>query len=256
MKRITVYLLLLALLLAGCHQDKEVAPIESESFALLETIDDEKRNPLPSEQTESSYQRVTEASKPEEFKDSTELPQTTQPSIYQSEVSTESETEETVSVNEQTEADIPPATEAPPKTEVQEPQHNEELPSQPVTEPTGSEPTASSQPVTEPEPEPTEEIESEDTQETEPTTETATPFEIGTWISFAQSYAQSIGLNLDSAAVDCWDNPITAGAHCIYLERDICSRLDRYNRDEDITDVWIWAVEIGNGCYDLYIGYA
>ena len=52
------------------------------------------------------------------------------------------------------------------------------------------------------------------------------------------------------------DNPITAGAHCIYLERDICSRLDRYNRDDDITDVWIWAVEIGNGCYDLYIGYA
>ncbi len=42
-------------------------------------------------------------------------------------------------------------------------------------------------------------------------------------------------------AVDCWDNPITAGAYSACLDRDIESRLDRYSRDEDITDVWIWA---------------
>ena len=57
-------------------------------------------------------------------------------------------------------------------------------------------------------------------------------------------------------AVDCWDNPIRAGAHCIYLERDIQSRLDRYAKDEDITDVWIWAETTDNDCYDIYIGYA
>ena len=41
------------------------------------------------------------------------------------------------------------------------------------------------------------------------------------WISFAKGYAQSVGLLLDSEAIYCWDNPIRAGAHCKYLERDI-----------------------------------
>ena len=57
-------------------------------------------------------------------------------------------------------------------------------------------------------------------------------------------------------ATACWDNPITAGPHSLYLERDIQSRLNRYARDEDITDVWIWAEERTDGSYDLYIGYA
>ena len=81
-------------------------------------------------------------------------------------------------------------------------------------------------------------------------------FDIQYWISFAKEYAISIGLSLDSAAIDCWDNPIGAGAHCIYLERDIKSRLNRYAKDDDITNVWIWAVSTGNDCYDIYIGYA
>ena len=61
---------------------------------------------------------------------------------------------------------------------------------------------------------------------------------------------------MESSAVDCWDNPISVGAHCSYLERDIQSRLNRYARDEDITDVWIWAEARSDGKYDLYIGYA
>ena len=87
-------------------------------------------------------------------------------------------------------------------------------------------------------------------------TKPAVQFDITYWINYAKDYAQSKELNLDSAAVDCWDNPIRAGAHCIYLERDIQSRLNRYARDEDITDVWIWAEAVGNDCYDIYIGYA
>ena len=67
---------------------------------------------------------------------------------------------------------------------------------------------------------------------------------------------ESVGLRLESSAVDCWDNPISAGAHCSYLKRDIQSRLNRYARDEDITDVWIWAEARSDGKYDLYIGYA
>ena len=81
-------------------------------------------------------------------------------------------------------------------------------------------------------------------------------FDIHYWITCAKEYAVSIGLILDSEAVDCWDNPIRAGVHCIYLERDIQSRLNRYAKDEDITDVWIWTETTDNDCYDIYLGYA
>ena len=95
-----------------------------------------------------------------------------------------------------------------------------------------------------------------DEQKKDEETKPAEQFDITYWINYAKDYAQSKELNLDSAAVDCWDNPIRAGAHCMYLERDIQSRLSRYARDEDITDVWIWAEAVGNDCYDIYIGYA
>ena len=88
------------------------------------------------------------------------------------------------------------------------------------------------------------------------TTTSSQVFDIDYWIDYAKSYAQSKGLVLDAAAVDCWDNPIRAGSHCIYLDRDIQSRLNRYANDEDITDVWIWVESVSNDCYDIYIGYA
>ncbi len=94
-------------------------------------------------------------------------------------------------------------------------------------------------------------------KEITPKSETPQPeFDIYYWITFAKEYAISVGLILDSAAVSCWDNPIGANSQCIYLERDIISRLNRYAKDEDITDVWIWAETTGNNCYDIYIGYA
>lgn len=92
-------------------------------------------------------------------------------------------------------------------------------------------------------------------QEPEPT-QTEPAFDVGHWVSYAKSYAQSVGLALDSGAVYCWDNPITAGSHCIYLERDITNRLNRYSNDGSITQVWVWAEDRGDGSYDLYIGYA
>ena len=97
----------------------------------------------------------------------------------------------------------------------------------------------------------------EPTQENIPEPETIpSEFDIHYWIAFAKEYAASVGLTLDGTAVDCWDNPIRTGAHCIYIERDIISRLNRYARDEDITDIWIWTESVGNDCYDIYIGYA
>ena len=81
-------------------------------------------------------------------------------------------------------------------------------------------------------------------------------FDIDCWISYAKSTAVSLGLTLDSSATDCWDNPITAKPTCIYLERDINSRMNRYAKDGEITAVWIWYECIGTSSYLIYIGYA
>ena len=95
-------------------------------------------------------------------------------------------------------------------------------------------------------------------QPTEPPKQESTEpaFDISYWISFAKSYAESVGLTLNSEAVYCWDNPIDADAGCVYLERDIQSRLNRYAADTDITDVWVWYEPVSAGSYLIYIGYA
>ena len=92
--------------------------------------------------------------------------------------------------------------------------------------------------------------------EPEPTPETEPVFDIEHWISYAKSTAVSLGLTLDSSATDCWDNPIIAKPTCIYLERDINSRLNRYAKDGEITAVWIWYECVGTSSYLIYIGYA
>ena len=111
------------------------------------------------------------------------------------------------------------------------------------------EPTPSPAPPAEPE-EPTESAPPAVSEPVEPA------FSIDYWISYAQEYARNAGLNLDSTAVDCWDNPITAGAHCTCLEWNIESRLNRYAKDETTLDVWVWAESRADGNYNLYIGYA
>ena len=95
-------------------------------------------------------------------------------------------------------------------------------------------------------------------QPTEPPKQESTEpaFDISYWISFAKSYAESVGLTLNSEAVYCWDNPIAAGSQCKYTERDIKGYLSRYAKDPDITDVWIWYEQTGTGSFEVYIGYA
>ena len=118
--------------------------------------------------------------------------------------------------------------------------------------------TESNQPV-DPPPEESEEEpdpEPETESESEPITEPEPAFDIEYWISYARDTAAGLGLEFDSSAVDCWDNPITANPDCIYLERDITARLSRYAGDEDITAVWIWYENIGTNRYLIYIGYA
>ena len=99
------------------------------------------------------------------------------------------------------------------------------------------------------------------TEETTPTEaeanepEPAAPFDIDYWISYAKTTAQQNGLSLDSTATDCWDNPINANPNCIYLERDISSRMGRYVRD-GFTCVWVWYECLGTDSYLIYVGYA
>ena len=161
----------------------------------------------------------------------------------------------TVSVSESTE--IPTESTAEPEPLETKPEVS--TPAKEETPPTVSSPTETTPPKA-PEPEPPSTAPTEtQPQEPEPPAEEepAEPaFDIQTWINYAKAYAKSVGLRLESSAVDCWDNPISAGAHCSYLERDIKSRLNRYACDGDITDVWIWAEARSEGKYDLYIGYA
>ena len=114
--------------------------------------------------------------------------------------------------------------------------------------------SSSPAPSTAPEPEPT--PTATPPAQSEPPAVSEPAFSIDQWIAYAQSCAKGAGLNLDPTATGCWDNPITAGAHCTYLERDIQSRLNRYAKDDTILDVWIWAEARADGSYDLYIGYA
>lgn len=52
-------------------------------------------------------------------------------------------------------------------------------------------------------------------------------FDINYWISYAQNYAQSIGLALDETATECWDNPISVNANNENIGTDIEGRLNR-----------------------------
>ena len=81
-------------------------------------------------------------------------------------------------------------------------------------------------------------------------------FDINYWISYAQNYAQSIGLTLDETATECWDNPISANESSKNIGADIESRLNRYRNVDGFTSVWIWAEKISDAQYELYIGYA
>lgn len=132
--------------------------------------------------------------------------------------------------------------------------------SEPVSAPTESNAPVSEEakqpPVLPEEPEETESPKEEPSVPTITEPEPEPAFDIDYWISYAKSTAVSLGLTLENSATECWDNPITADQGCIYLERDINSRLKRYAEDKSITDVWIWYECVGTDKYLIYIGYA
>ena len=238
MKKLLTFLLIATLILSGCTHDRPATESEPTLFpeatqSTISTAVAEAAESVP-EETESFSQPVIETAATTETTD-VQFDRTSAEEKYENTEPVEEKVQpsETRTKKEEPKETAPPATTEP----VEETENTSPAgtPTQ-ATSPPEEETTIPSQPVEETQPEP--------------------EFEISYWISFAKTYAQSVGLNLDAAAVDCWDNPITAGAHCIYLERDITNRLNRYSKDEDITDIWIWAVDLGNGTYDLYIGYA
>ena len=93
-------------------------------------------------------------------------------------------------------------------------------------------------------------------QPTEPLEPPEPEFDVDYWVSYAKGYAESIGLQLDSTATACWDNPISANAKRTGIESDIVSRLNRYKNVEGFTAVWIWAEKVSDTDYEIYIGYA
>lgn len=106
----------------------------------------------------------------------------------------------------------------------------------PETPPTGSDP---SEPVTD---------------ETAPQPEEKS-FNMDYWLAYAKDYAVGIGLRLDENATDSWDTPIrcstkTEDVLAAYIRDD----LTYYKNEESCTAVWIWAEQVGDGQYELFIG--
>ena len=231
-KRIWIILLTASLLvLAGCGGKEPVAfsgSKESQPPGMETPVESAK----PVENTElqqESTENKANVIEPSEASTTEYVPAVSVTTADENEAPS-SEQSSSQPVNEEPESRPSEAEPEPTTPEPQEPPAPSETPPDPVGEP------PEEVPVQEPEPE--------------------SDFDIGYWISYAKGAAAEKGLALDSSAVDCWDNPITANPDCIYLERDINARLSRYAGDEDITAVWIWYESIGTNKYLIYIGYA
>ena len=92
------------------------------------------------------------------------------------------------------------------------------------------------------------------TDETAPQPEEKS-FNMDYWLGYAKDYAVSIGLRLDENATDSWDTPIrcsskTEDVLAAYIRDD----LTYYKNEEGCTAVWIWAEQVGDGQYELFIG--
>ena len=271
MKRIRIIIMLLALLmLNGCGNEANDPFSESKASPDTAAASEEKD---PGSVTDVSSQIVIRESaeqtnstepetKPSEIGVIPESEQLEDESARSSVISSQQvsdQSEEEVSEVYVSEEDPPESRPNEEKSETEQAIDSEPEPeSEPMSEPeTEDESEQTSDPSMEEAEEETNsepETETEAESEQEPITEPA--FDIEYWISYARDTAAGLGLEFDSSAVDCWDNPITANPDCIYLERDITARLSRYAGDEDITAVWIWYENIGTNKYLIYIGYA
>lgn len=235
--KITVILLAVFLCLTtGCNNASHIAETP-------DPISSSDSNIVPSEAETAQAEKKTEADRPQSTESQTDNRAAENPASV-----SESDTQPTEAPDQAdySTAVLPQSSEPGKKTDESERRpETAASTAPPETEPPAPPATEAPKPAEQPQP-------------TEPPTQepTAPAFDISYWISFAKSYAESVGLTLNSEAVYCWDNPIDADAGCIYLERDIQSRLNRYAADADITDVWVWYESVSAGSYLIYIGYA
>lgn len=80
-------------------------------------------------------------------------------------------------------------------------------------------------------------------------------FDMDYWLGYTKDYAVGIGLRLDENAADSWDTPIrcsskTEDVLAAYIRDD----LTYYKNEEGCMAVWIWAEQVGDGQYELFIG--
>ncbi|MDD5916593.1 MAG: hypothetical protein PUC63_03570 [Clostridiales bacterium] len=244
MKRLQIMLLILLLMtMTACGNMPEMS---SDSKAEISQEEITASIPVESQTKESSSQEAsaetnTDTTDPVQTKPETEETSNKEAATDKPK---QNKTSSSQAVNDPSPDEINEKGSGTPEPEEEKPQEQPQAEeSKPLPEPPAE---------TKPEESKTPEPEPEKTTEPEP----APKFDIDYWIGYAQSIATSKGLVLESSAVDCWDNPITANPDCIYLERDISGYLSRYAADEDITDVWIWYECIGENKYLIYIGYA
>lgn len=258
MKKYIFYIMALSLLLfCGCSASD---PVETSSNLVTESQDESAicqtelettECQMNSEKTPSETNPVSDSDENEPSSKendgpaerqpdtATEPKQSSQQSSESSVIPTESSKQENSSQSqhptEPTEQESQTEPEVPPKTESESEEEIRKSESTPAQE---------TQPETEAE------------QETEPeSSEPEAPaFDVQVWVDFAVSYGQQIGLEYDSSAVDCWDNPIIASSQSKYLERDITARLNRY-LNRGMTGFCVWAEARADGKYDIYIGY-
>lgn len=80
-------------------------------------------------------------------------------------------------------------------------------------------------------------------------------FNMDYWLAYAKDYAVGIGLRLDENATDSWDTPIRCSSKtedilAAYIQDD----LSYYKNEEGCMAVWIWAEQVGDRQYELFIG--
>lgn len=223
-----LFLIVLLCLTSGCNNTSHIAeqPVPVSSSGSNEAPD-QSETAQATEKTEVEQPRSTE---PKDDDRSTEATA----GVLDSSIQTKPASDQPNS------GTTPPQVSEPSKTPDESERHPEVSAPSEKEQPT---PPATEEPKPAEQPQPTEPSQEEPTEPA---------FDIGYWIGFAKSYAESVGLTLNSEAVYCWDNPIAAGSQCKYTERDIKGYLSRYAKDPDITDVWIWYEQTGTGSFEVY----
>ena len=268
-KRLSILLMIALLVLPGCgspaRQTGDFSSSESEETSFLGVVSTDKRESQQESIPDSVIKVLDDKEAAENNGSSVKVNDTVNDEVNGSVTAEDEQMLYQAEVPEQKEADSNSAqavseSTAPPQTESGNSSFREvesSDPEQPEPEELAEKPEERSSEENEAPPAETEPPQEESTEiEPEEETDPVPDFDIDYWVSYAQGLAQSKGLKLDATATECWDNPITANASCIYLERDLNARLDRYAGDEDITDVWIWYEDQGNGRFLIYIGYA